>query len=317
LRDRAARVTLRAPMSHDKPLRVAVLGDVHGHLSLAYTVLRRLERETRRTLDLILQVGDMGAFPAPYRLDKATKRFAEHDPDELGFARYQEGDAEAAAFLAPDASPARRVAADTVFIRGNHEDFAYLAGVAAAGKPPVYVDLHDRIAYLPNGTSFTFARRGLSLRVAALGGVSDFGAHGHDPDGELFTAHEVRRVRAMAGEVDVLLTHEPAAGSGAALGAKRAEHGARDVAELLREVRPRYHFCGHWHEDGAALDAPAGVRSYQLNAVNFLRASRLNRGCMGVLTWRSPDDHAWEWVEGPWLAAYTRHTWRALMEADA
>ena len=304
-------------MSHDKPLRVAVMGDVHGHLSLAYTILRRWERETSRTLDLILQVGDMGAFPAPYRLDKATKRFAEHDPDELGFARYQEGDDEAAAFLGPDATPARRIAADTVFIRGNHEDFVYLAEAAQGATPPVYLDLHDRIAYLPNGELFAFERRGISLRIAGLGGVSDFGAHGHDPVSEFFTGHEVREVRALAGRVDVLLTHEPPAGGGATISAKRAAQGSRDVAALLGDVRPRYHFCGHWHEAGAALDAPVGVRSFELNAVNFLKASRLNPRCMGVLTWHSPERHAWDWIEAPWVSQYTRHTWRVMMEADA
>jgi hypothetical protein len=67
-------------------LHIAVLGDLHGHFPLAYRVLKRWEREHARTLDLILQVGDLGAFPPPFRLDKATKRFAEHDSDELGLA---------------------------------------------------------------------------------------------------------------------------------------------------------------------------------------------------------------------------------------
>jgi hypothetical protein len=72
-------------------LHLAVLGDVYGHLTLAFRLLRRWERETGRRLDLALQVGDLGAFPPPFRLDKATKPFAEKDPDELGFADYYEG----------------------------------------------------------------------------------------------------------------------------------------------------------------------------------------------------------------------------------
>lgn len=72
-------------------LHLAVLGDVHGHLTLAFRILCRWERETGHRLDLALQVGDLGTFPPPFRLDKATKRFAEKDPDELGFADYYEG----------------------------------------------------------------------------------------------------------------------------------------------------------------------------------------------------------------------------------
>lgn len=296
---------MRAP----KPLRVAVLGDVHGHLTLAYTILRRWERESQCALDLILQVGDMGAYPPPFRLDKPTRRFAAHDPDELGFAAYEAGDDEAASILGPDAPPHRRIAADTVFIRGNHEDFVYLADVAAGGAAPVPVDVFERIAYLPNGAAFDFSRRGITLRVAGLGGVSYDGGPGVDPVSEHYTAHEVRALSRMTTPVDVLLTHEPHCDA-----RPTVEGGSRDVAALLSSLRPRYHFCGHWHEPGDALEAPAGVESRLLHAVNFWKPQRLNPRCMGVLTWHSRDEHAWSWVDAPWLAQYTRHTWRARMD---
>lgn len=299
-------------MREANTLRVAVLGDVHGHLSLAYTLLRRWERENNYTLDAILQVGDMGAYPPPYRLDKPTKRFAEHDPDELGFTAYHAGDEEAAAFLGPDAEPHRYVAADTFFIRGNHEDFVYLDEVARGAKGPVPVDAFERIHYLPNGQRFELSRRGATLRVAALGGISHQGGAGHDPIH--YTTHDVRVLSKSSEPVDVLLTHEPAYDSGRALGPHYAGQGSRDVARLLSELRPQYHFCGHWHEPGARLAAPDDVVSHQLNAVNFHKPSRLNPGCMGVLTWSSPGRHHFEWVEGAWVAEYTRATWRALMQ---
>ena len=177
-------------MREANTLRVAVLGDVHGHLSLAYTLLRRWERETAHTLDAILQVGDLGAYPPPYRLDKPTKRFAERDPDELGFTAYHAGDDEAAAILGPDAEPHRYIAADTFFIRGNHEDFVYLDEIARGAKGPVAVDPFERIHYLPNGQRYELTRRGATLRVAALGGISHQGGAGHAP--EHYTTHDVR-----------------------------------------------------------------------------------------------------------------------------
>ncbi|XYI03622.1 metallophosphoesterase [Sorangium sp. So ce1128] len=135
-------------MTPDDPLEIAVLGDVHGHLTLVYQLLRRWQRETGRALDLILQVGDLGAFPPPFRLDRATKRFAESDPDELGFAAYHDGSPEADAILGPDVPPDQRISADLVFIRGNHEDFEFLAEAGAGYDAPVPVDAYDKILYL-------------------------------------------------------------------------------------------------------------------------------------------------------------------------
>lgn len=43
-------------------LRIAVLGDVHGHLTLAFRVLRRWQDETGLSLDLILHVGELGRW---------------------------------------------------------------------------------------------------------------------------------------------------------------------------------------------------------------------------------------------------------------
>jgi hypothetical protein len=106
---------------------LAVAGDVHGHLTLLFRVLRRWQDETGHGLDAILQVGDLGAFPPPFRLDDATRRFAEGDPDELGFADYYAGEADAAEIFGPDAVPARALAAPMWFIKGNHEDFEFLA----------------------------------------------------------------------------------------------------------------------------------------------------------------------------------------------
>jgi len=64
---------------------IAVIGDLHGHLTLAYRLLRRWETENNRVIDCILQVGDLGAFPDPSAVDRETRKFAEKDRDELGF----------------------------------------------------------------------------------------------------------------------------------------------------------------------------------------------------------------------------------------
>lgn len=137
-------------------LNIAILGDTHGHLTLAYRILNRWQREERRQIDLILQVGDFGAFPTPYRMDKATKRFAENDPDELGFTAYYLGEPEAEEILGDDAPEHRKIDADMIFIRGNHEDFMYLTELGGTDDGPVPVDPFEKICYLKSGIPFTF-----------------------------------------------------------------------------------------------------------------------------------------------------------------
>jgi hypothetical protein len=57
-------------------INIAVLGDLHGHIDLALSILKRWEKEHGKSLDSIIQVGDLGYFPDLERIDSATKRFA-------------------------------------------------------------------------------------------------------------------------------------------------------------------------------------------------------------------------------------------------
>ncbi|MGQ0702351.1 MAG: metallophosphoesterase, partial [Gemmatimonadales bacterium] len=104
-------------------MRIAVVGDVHGHLALLYAILGRWRRETGKPIHLILQVGDLGAFDPGSRLDRATQRHAQSDPEELGFGEFA-GPNPPATLLDPRPP--------LVFIPGNHEDFELLDRCEAA-----------------------------------------------------------------------------------------------------------------------------------------------------------------------------------------
>ncbi|TGO01961.1 hypothetical protein PN36_33090, partial [Candidatus Thiomargarita nelsonii] len=60
----------------------AVFGDIHGRIALMYTLAFLWENESGIKLSGLLQVGDMGAFPNPFKLDDATQKYAQIDPDE-------------------------------------------------------------------------------------------------------------------------------------------------------------------------------------------------------------------------------------------
>jgi hypothetical protein len=177
----------------------------------------------------------------------------------------------------------------------------------------VPVDAFGRVRYLPGGSRWTFTRRGISLTIGALGGIADEdGRPGTSPVSPFYTAADVRHLRGDGSPLDVLLSHEPPRGAAAQIHPKYEDTGSPEVRALLREVGARYHFCGHYHEPGTKLVAPDGTRSHQLNAVSFARPARLNPGCVGVLRWASDSEHDFTFLDAPWLAEYTKWTYRGL-----
>lgn len=66
-------------------MRIALFADLHGRILLCFKLVARYQRETGKSIDLILQCGDMGVFPNLGRLDKATIKYASYDRTELGF----------------------------------------------------------------------------------------------------------------------------------------------------------------------------------------------------------------------------------------
>ena len=281
--------------------RVAVLGDLHGHLTLAYTLLRRWEVEHGESIALILQVGDLGAFPTTDRLDRATLRFARKDPDELEFMDYHEGRGDAAEILDPVSESPRRIDARTCFVKWNHEDFEFLEE-AGGSRAPAPVDAFRRIFYMPGGSGHAVGVGRGTLSVETLGGAALEGGPGRDGASPHYTGREARSLAAK--RCDVFLTHD------APYGAVHPGAGSRDVLRPIELMRPRYHFCGHYHEEGRRLDAPDGTESHLLNEVNSHGRSRLNRGCIGMLTWGGGAAGSFELLDEPWMAGYTRESYR-------
>ena len=55
-------------------MHIAVFGDLHGRILLAFQLAARWQQMSRHQLDLILQVGDLGGFPELSRLESSTRR---------------------------------------------------------------------------------------------------------------------------------------------------------------------------------------------------------------------------------------------------
>ncbi len=94
---------------------LCAVGDVHGKFRQMYRIVEELEEQIGQEVDLVVQVGDLGVWPDPRRVDAATRRHG-GAYDAPGW------------FAACTASPR-----PTVFIAGNHDDFEFLMGFGHGG----------------------------------------------------------------------------------------------------------------------------------------------------------------------------------------
>src|ERR1700733_11979062 len=96
-----------------------IFGDLHGRILPAFRLASAWGREHGVALSGLLQVGDLGYFPDPTRLDKATARFAADDPLELGTQLVAAPSLEADAVFHGEGYDVGHL----WFTAGNHEDF--------------------------------------------------------------------------------------------------------------------------------------------------------------------------------------------------
>ena len=87
---------------------ICAAGDIHGAINRFYDDVLTFEISLGTTFDWVLRVGDFGISRDPERIDRATRN---HD----GARDFSEW-----------LGAMRPVPRRTVFIKGNHEDFAWL-----------------------------------------------------------------------------------------------------------------------------------------------------------------------------------------------
>ena len=182
-----------------------------------------------------------------------------------------------------------------LFLRGNHEDFAWLAGLAVEpASGTAAVDPFDLLRYVPDGT--VLRRNGTS--VAFLGGIETPEPHDQSLDPGAYAALLALPPRT----VDVLVTHEPP--YGVDTGHDGRTQGSAKVRALVEALQPAYHIAGHLHHIigphryGAAtyLGISSLVASVRWNP----DARGLLPGRLAVLDTATADLHA---VTDAWLGA--------------
>lgn len=218
---------------------ICAAGDIHGALGRFYDDVLAFEAALGTRFDWVLHVGDFGIWPDPSKIDGASRRHG-------GAGDFPTWHTEKRGMPRP-----------TLFVKGNHDDVAWLA---ARGGPEILPGLW----HLRNGSTFRLAPSFLTVGgVGGCYGPSDYGRPSKRLQGyaKRHYARDEIETLAARGHVDVLLLHD------APLGVRFPTHDSVAVGldELLAAVSPRVCFFGHHH---ARVDAEvAGVRCIGLNIV--------------------------------------------------
>jgi hypothetical protein len=285
-------------------MRIAIVGDVHGHLELMYAILGRWQRESSERLDLILQCGDMGSYRSVEGVDSATRRHAERDPEEMGFAAFA-GPTPPATALDPRPP--------LVFIPGNHEDFAFLEecerrASGEHGVPVVYPVSDDGLlSALRSGETWSFAARDRSLRVAGVSGAAGRARkQGRHPRLHLDEEGALRLAAAGRDAFDVLISHDGPTGLWERAWAGR---GSEALRLLLEETQPPLAFFGHYDHPGEWRIGRTRVFALAGCGYQPYGPWRLKQGGIALLQWDG-ERAIVERLDTKWLRAATLTSWR-------
>jgi predicted phosphohydrolase len=270
-------------ISNENTKYFAIFGDIHGRLSLMYTLAILWQRQSGIKLEAILQVGDMGAFPYLSNLDESTRKLAKKDRDELGFYDFHQNTPEAEFYLTTKNSPI------TYFIRGNHEDFNYLNTFTKSSP----IDRWSKIWFLPDGHTVNLVQSDRIFKILGLGGLPpinekrsrgklarDKYRRSHqkiNSDPRFFKQSVVENILKNSQKVDILITH---AGPICA----QLPEGSNLLMKVAKQLKPRVHIFGHHHRSVYIDSKEDNCLIVGLEHLNFDDRDKLIEDSWGILS---------------------------------
>lgn len=267
---------------HNRKLNFAVFGDIHGRIALMYTLAILWQQQSGIELDGLLQVGDLGAFPDLAKLDKATKKHAQKDSDELGFQNFYVATPESKFYLQHSQAP------KTYFVRGNHEDFEYLGKFTKSAS----IDPWQQIWFIPDNQAIEIGSADRLVKLGAFGGIAprqECAARGKSArekyrktqkisksEPRFFSETEIENISPDLQNLDILMTH---AGSQS----PELPTGSIFLDRLITHLQPRVHLFGHHHQVIYRQDPVSGFLSIGLAHLEFDNG-KLKPGSWGILS---------------------------------
>ncbi len=283
-------------------MRVALFADIHGKFLLPFKLVHLYQQETGKPVDLILQCGDMGAFPNLKNLDKATIRHAEKDRDELGFHdRFIKADLQIKDFL-------ERLNIDMICVRGNHEDHLFLNELEqeAADQTRFSIDAYKQVWVCKSGVKQQFIKNDECLTFVGIGRIGDRKGRTHEQFIQEYEKRQIQKLLKTKEHFDILITHDKDDSS-------ERGYGMTEIRKVLDNVIFQYHFYGHTGEAFNIIEDVNGItQSCKIKELKFDRTGILPEACMLILEKRGEEDFTLEIVDQKLSNKLQKWNWKGV-----
>lgn len=282
-------------------MKIAVFSDVHGKVLLPFKLVDLYQQETGEQIDLILQCGDLGAYPNLDNLDKATIKHAQSDRDELGF--HDDFTTE----LPEIKALLDRLDLNMYCVRGNHEDHDFLDDLEHRSEGPLYpIDVYERVFICKSGLAQVFTVGDETLRVLGIGRIGDRKGRSEPRFIQDYEREALKKTLRSKQDFDVLLTHDKDN-----LGDQG--YGMQEIRDVLDRVICHYHFYGHTGQPFSnVLDDNGITRSVKVRELEFERSGVLPEGCFLILEKNGDGEFALRDVEVGFTNRVTKFDWRLV-----
>lgn len=274
-------------------MKIAFIGDIHGRIFHAIAAIMTWQSMSNQNLDMIIQVGDFGAYPKP---DEAmlSNKFVLEDPTELDFSKYINADPGLQNDLI---YIRRRLGCPIYFIRGNHEDFQWLNLISENGTKITSIDKSDLIRYIPDGKIIDFD----GIRMAFLGGIDTNKEELRAINYEAYN----KIIKNEPGYIDILVTHDSPYGTGISFTGK--VQGSMMITELVKAIQPKYLISGHYHH----MIGPEEIGATKYLGLNILipplRKDKFGSVQQGSIAVLDTTEGVIEFIKDSWFTHINRY----------
>ena len=254
-------------------MRIAIFADIHGKILLPFKLVDLYQQQTGKPIDLILQCGDIGAFPDLNNLDKATIRHAKNDRDELGFHDdFMIENSEIRAFL-------DELDVNMICVRGNHEDHKYLNELEEKhiDESRFPIDIYNRVFVCKTGCIQEFATDKQILTFVGIGRIGDRKGRIYQQFIQPYEQVKLRKLLKTKDDFDLLITHDKDDSS-------ERGYGSEEIRKVLDNVIFQYHFYGHTGEPfNAEFDQNGFTKNCKIKELEFDNTGILPIGSMIII----------------------------------
>ncbi len=281
-------------------MKIALFADIHGKILLPFKLVDLYQKATGNTIDLILQCGDIGAYPDLNNLDKATLRHAENDRDELGFHDdFIKNNPEISTFL-------DELDINMICVRGNHEDHEYLNQLEKkyTKETRFPIDVYQRVYVCKSGYMQRFEKGEEILNFVGIGRIGDRKGRNHERFIQDYERQQIKKLLKIKENFDFLISHDKDADS-------QRGYGMPELRTLLDNVIFHYHFYGHTGEPfHIETDTNGITQSCKVKELEFMKNGILPEGCMIIIEKVGEEQFEFEIVEQKLTNQLTKHNWK-------